>query len=244
MSTENQIEANRANAQYSTGPTSAAGKAKVATNRLTHGLNSSPETLFAAHPDQEDAYRTLAYKLRKDCQPDTAIEDETFQLYAWSMFQAKRAQPLESLSQDRWLEDPDSAPRFSQMERTMKLAAMLERRASRALKELRQLQKDRFAAYEVYAEHCVMGKDVNIPKSLPVAEIRRTDLGRTNPNYLAQFLLYQTKDVKDKAKEMLKEAKIKADSSNEQFKPNSQNPFAEMSIEQLLKIAKDAGLNK
>ena len=254
MSTENQIAANRANAQLSTGPTTAAGKAKVATNGLTHGLNSNPETLFAAHPDQEDAYRALAYKLRKDCQPDTAIEDETFQLYAWAMFQAKRAQPLETQTQDRWMEDPDSASRFSQMERTIKLAAMLERRASRALNELRRLQRDRFAAYEVYAEHCVMGKDVNIPKSLPVADIRKTDLGRTNPNYLAQFMLYQTKEVKDKAKEMLQEAKDKAKSkahdaklSNEQTKPNFDpniNPFADMSIEQLLKIANDAGLNK
>ena len=30
--------------------------------------------------------------------------------------------------------------------------------------------------------------------------------------------------------------------TNEQFKPNSENPFAAMSIEQLLKIAKDAGI--
>jgi len=73
MTTDKQIEANRANAQNSTGPNTAAGKAKVATNGLTHGLNSNPETLFAAHPDQEEAYRVLAQKLPKDCQPETAI---------------------------------------------------------------------------------------------------------------------------------------------------------------------------
>ena len=137
------------------------------------------------------------------------------------------------------------------MERVKKMAAALERRADKSMNELRNLQRDRFAAYEVYAEHCVMGKDVNIPKSLPVADIRKSDMGRTNPNYLAQFLLYQTKEVKDKAKEMLQEAKDKAKSkanqsklTNEQSKPNCENPFAAMSIEQLLKIAKDAGLNK
>ena len=53
MSTDKQFAANRDNAQLSTGPATAEGKAKVAANALTHGLNSNPETLFAAHPDQE-----------------------------------------------------------------------------------------------------------------------------------------------------------------------------------------------
>ncbi len=241
MSTEKQIEANRANAKLSTGPNTAEGRARAAQNSFTHGLNSSPESLFAAHPEQEEAYRALAQKLRKDCQPETAIEDETFQLYAWSMFQAKRAQHIEMLGQDRWLEDPDDAKKFSQMERTMKLGAMLERRASRALNELRKLQRDRFAAYEVYAEHCVMGKEVNIPKSLPTADIRKTDLGHTSPNYIAQFLLYQTKEVKDTAKRMLKDAKNKP---NQATPANGENPFANLSIEELLRIAKETGLSK
>ena len=148
MTTYRQIAANRANAQLSTGPTTANGKAKAAANGLTHGLNSSPETLFAAHPDQEQAFHWLAQKLRKDCEPETAIEEECFQLYAWSLFQAKRAQRLELLSQDRWLEDPTDAKKFSQMERTMKLGTMLDRRASRALNELRKLQGDRFVEFK------------------------------------------------------------------------------------------------
>ena len=144
MSTYKQIEANRANARFSTGPTSAKGKAKAAANGLTHGLNSSPETLFAAHPDQEEAFRARAQNIRKDCQPETALEEEAFQLYTWSLFQAKRAQQFDLFTQYRWLEDPTDAKKFSQMERTMNLGAMLERRASRALNELRRLQRDRF----------------------------------------------------------------------------------------------------
>ena len=101
MSTYRQIEANRANARLSTGPTSTSGKAKAAANGLTHGLNSSPETLFAAHPDQEQAFRALAQNIRKDCQPETVIEEKAFQLYAWSLFQAKRAPHFELLTQDR-----------------------------------------------------------------------------------------------------------------------------------------------
>ena len=246
MASETQFAANRANSQHSTGPTSAAGKARAASNGLTHGLNASPEILFEAKPEEAESYRTLALKLRRDCQPDSGLEDETFQRYAWSTFQATRARRLEIHTEDRWLEDPDDAKRFSQMERTIKLAAAQERRADKALRELRQLQKDRFAAYEVYAEHCVMGKEVNIPKSLPVSEIRKSDLSKTNPNYLAQFLLYQTDDVKMTAKQMLKDAKTKANQPQPSApQTNSQseaNPFASMSLDALLKIAKDAGL--
>ncbi len=245
MSTENQIAANRANAQLSTGPTTAAGKAKAATNGLTHGLNSTPETLFAARPQEAEAFRALSQKLRRDCVPESDLEDAAFTRFAWANFQLTRARLWEELAEDRWLSSPDDAKSFSHLERTLKMAAALERRADQTMRELRQLQKDRIAAYEVYAEHCVMGKEVNIPKSLPTAELRRTDLARTSPNYLAQFLLYQTKEVKDTAKRMLKEAKIKANSPDEQSKANfGDNPFANLSIEELLRLAKQTGLDK
>ena len=244
MPSEMQIEANRANAQHSTGPTSAAGKARAATNGLTHGLNSSPASLFAEHPDQHQAHREHTLKLRRDCCPDSELEEDAFQRYAWATFQAKRGRHLETIAEDRWLDDPNDAKRFSQMERTMKLAAAQERRADKAMSELRTLQRDRFAAYEVYAEHCVMGKEVNIPKSLPVSEIRKSDLSKTNPNYLAQFLLYQTDDVKKTAKQMLKDAKTKANQPQPANSQSEPNPFAALSIEELLKLAKDAGIAK
>ncbi len=187
MSTFKQIEANRANALLSTGPNSAKGKAKAAANGLTHGLNSSPESLFAAHPDQEQAFHTLAHNLRKDCQPATAIEEQTFQLYAWSLFQAKRAQRLELLSQDRWLEDPTNASNFSQMERTMKLGAMLERRASRAINELRKLQRDRFAEYtneqtKANSPNDQSEPNLSIDHLLPFAKQPAADNSQSEPN--------------------------------------------------------------
>ncbi len=241
MSTENQIAANRANAQNSTGPTTAEGKARVAKNGLSHGLNSNPETLFAAKPEEAEAFRALSQKLRKDCVPESDLEESAFQRYAWSSFQIIRARRWEELAEDRWLANPDDAKSFSHLERTLKMAAALERRADKSMHELRQLQKDRIAAYEVYAEHCVMGKEVHIPKSLPTAELRRTDLARTSPNYLAQFLLYQTKEVKDTAKQMLKDAKSKA---NAPAPSTEENPFASLSIEELLRIARQTGLDK
>ena len=93
MPSEMQIEANRANAQHSTGPTSAAGKARAATNGLTHGLNSSPASLFAEHPEQHQAHREYTLKLRRDCCPDSELEEDAVQ--------AKRGRHLETIAGDR-----------------------------------------------------------------------------------------------------------------------------------------------
>ncbi|WP_155121149.1 hypothetical protein [Bryobacter aggregatus] len=156
--------------------------------------------------EQEQAYQAYALALRKDCQPDSAIEEEAFERYAWASFQAKRARKLELLAESRSCSNPGDASLFSHWERTLKIANLQERRAGRAFKELRQLQKDRFAAYEVYAELCAMGREVEIPKSLPITELRKSNLQRTNPNYLAQFLLYQTEEVQEAAEQMRKDS--------------------------------------
>ena len=199
------------------------------------------ENEASVRPGFNEEFRALAHKLRKDCQPESALEEEVFRRYVWAIYQSSRGRQNEAIAEDRWLADPDSAPKFNQMERMIKLGIAQERRADKAMRELRELQKDRFAAYEVYAEHCVMGKEVNIPKSLPTAEIRKSDLGRTSPNYLAQFLLHQTKEVKDTAKRMFKDAKSK---DNVALTSAEENPFANLSIEELLSIAKQTGLSK
>ena len=73
MTSETQFAANRANSQRSTGPTSAAGKARAASNGLTHGLNASPEILFEAKPEEAEAYRTLALKLADGTEKEATL---------------------------------------------------------------------------------------------------------------------------------------------------------------------------
>ena len=71
MATKAQIAANRANAQKSTGPTTAEGKAKSARNAITHGFAAS--THFLDGEDPEDFYGLQA-SLLDEFQPATTLE--------------------------------------------------------------------------------------------------------------------------------------------------------------------------
>ena len=224
------LAANRANAKLSTGPNITEGRKASAVNSVTHGLSASPETLFAAHPEAQEAYQSHTQKLQKDCQPNSTRENDAFQHYAWATFQSKRARNLETLAQDRWLEDPDDPKRFSQMERIVKLASSQERRAHKAMNELRQLQRDRF----------VIGNDVPITRSLPIADIRNGELGQTNPPTSEKIMLPKTNNVKNEENNTRTSVK----NENNRDKPNEANPLQYLLIGQTLKLGKYTGISK
>ncbi|MBV8772194.1 MAG: hypothetical protein JO166_07680 [Deltaproteobacteria bacterium] len=58
MSNDRQIAANRRNAQRSTGPRSAAGKARVSMNPLKHGLTAREVVLPNESPEEFDSFRS------------------------------------------------------------------------------------------------------------------------------------------------------------------------------------------
>src|ERR1019366_2521669 len=57
MSNDQQIAANRLNAQRSTGPRTPAGKARVSSNALKHGLTGRDGVLPGENPDDFDSFR-------------------------------------------------------------------------------------------------------------------------------------------------------------------------------------------
>jgi len=57
MSNDQQIAANRLNAQRSTGPRTPAGKARVSSNALKHGLTGRDVVLPGENPDDFDSFR-------------------------------------------------------------------------------------------------------------------------------------------------------------------------------------------
>ena len=94
MATEAQIEANRKNAQHSTGPTSPEGKARSCMNRLSHGFNSS--VLFIAGEKPEE-FNLLLADLHTEFQPATTSEQillEKMVHHQWFSLRACRLQSV------------------------------------------------------------------------------------------------------------------------------------------------------
>ena len=71
MTTFRQIEANRRNAQLSTGPKTEGGKSKSRRNAIRHGLTA--ETVIDALEDAED-YAAFELSVTSDYEARTAVE--------------------------------------------------------------------------------------------------------------------------------------------------------------------------
>jgi hypothetical protein len=184
MATAAQIKANFENARHSTGPRTASGKQQSAKNSLRHGLNATPETLFAANPAEREQYLALKQQLHTQTLPHGAAEELLFEQYAYSSYQSLRAQRIETEAQDRWLANPENQPLFTQMERAIKLGALFERRAAKAFKQLQDLQLHRLASVEVRAELEQVSTPVPFPATLPWAKLRTHQLKHEEPLYL------------------------------------------------------------
>ena len=94
MATPAQIEANRKNAQKSTGPKSPEGKARSCTNRLSHGFTSS--VLFIAGEELAE-FNLLLADLHHEFQPATASEQiilEKMVQHQWLSLRAYRLQAV------------------------------------------------------------------------------------------------------------------------------------------------------
>jgi hypothetical protein len=176
MASKAQILANIQNAQKSTGPRTDQGKQQSAKNSLRHGLNASADQLFAANPQEQTQYKALREQLFQQIVPFGPAEEVVFEQYAYSTFQAIRAQRFESEAQDRWSQNPENQNLFLQMERIVKQGALFERRAAKAFKQLSQLQLDRLAAVEIHAELKDVDLDENISPALPTAKLRAHEL--------------------------------------------------------------------
>ncbi len=188
--------ANRANAQKSTGPRTPQGRAKSAANSTSHGLQANPTAIFENHPRERIRYEELKAELFAQCLPEGRLELEAFDRYTFATFQANRARKMEVDTQDRWLDDPANPNSFHQMDRFTRLANLQERRADKALTELRKLQLDRVLTLDVQLEHHLFNKQIDIPASLPMAQYRKTDLSNSSASVIAIRLLALQPEVR------------------------------------------------
>lgn len=141
MASDKQTQANRENAQRSTGPTSAAGKEAVSQNRTTHGLTGT--FMFLSQEDQDEYWKMLG-NMARDHQAGSDSEIELIRKMAQSIWRSRRAVEL----QDQCIEDIqlEDDPKASEARRNLDLyiryQASHDRAYQRYAAELRKLQNE------------------------------------------------------------------------------------------------------
>ena len=93
MTSLKQIEANRRNAQNSTGPRSEAGKQRSSRNAIRHGLTA--ETVIVPLEDVED-YQAFEEAVAASFDPETAVERELVLRLASLLWRLRRATSIET----------------------------------------------------------------------------------------------------------------------------------------------------
>ena len=122
MTSLKQIEANRRNAQKSTGPTSAEGKQRASRNALRHGLTA--ETVIVPLEDVED-YEAFEESVAASFDPETAVERELILRLASLLWRLRRATSIETgLFTLNSGNDPGSLPRSSAHNPAMRIVQL------------------------------------------------------------------------------------------------------------------------
>ena len=140
MATPNQIAANKANAQKSTGPKSDEGKAKSSLNRLSHGLTSNATIVADEDPEE---FIALLYDLMGEYEPATPTEQilvEKMALNQWLSLRGFRLQG-EAFLDLKLMSDSFAIPKTLGL--LIRYQTSAERTFHKAHNELVKTQKER-----------------------------------------------------------------------------------------------------
>jgi hypothetical protein len=139
---EARLQANKANAQLSTGPRTPEGKAISAANSRTHGL-CSKDLVIA--PEEQPEFDALQADHFRELKPDNVIEQTLFEQVVAASWNLRRIRRIEAALQDGL--DPLAAIKDEtlqkQLDRLARHQTRLERSYHRAVKELKALQTER-----------------------------------------------------------------------------------------------------
>jgi hypothetical protein len=91
--TEAQLNARRENAKHSCGPTSPAGKKRSSLNAFRHGLTGQ---IVVQTPEDQEAFNKHCDGIRKDLDPEGALETNLAQAIAEDYWRLNRARALEN----------------------------------------------------------------------------------------------------------------------------------------------------
>jgi hypothetical protein len=164
MTSPAQLNANRANSQLSTGPTTEAGKHTVSQNSLRHGLSGSTH---AALPGEEEAFAQYVRDYSNALTPVGPTETALAQTIASDRWRLKRAHHMENalfnqMAQEQLELDPATAQMQAWIDPTKGLqrialyASRIQRAIERNTDELKALQSERKAAFAAAQEQAIL----------------------------------------------------------------------------------------
>ena len=147
---EAKLEANRANAAKSTGPTSKAGRARAAQNAIKHGLCS---TFIVLESEDQEQYNRLLQRFMDAQQPADAIEEELVAKMARATWMSERAVRFQSgcfihkaQTPDQKLNDEQTATMMlNELDKLMRYQTMHDRAYDRAAAALAKHRKEKLA---------------------------------------------------------------------------------------------------
>ena len=147
MSTDSQIAANRRNAEASTGPRTAEGKARVSRNSTTFGLYSAGDVV---RPEEESFYQAFCEDFQQQLEPQGAMETTLAAEIVHAAWRLRRCAQAESTLAAHFdaqngldpMIDPATAAAWNSIDRAR---AQALRHFQRATAELRRLQTERQA---------------------------------------------------------------------------------------------------
>lgn len=136
MSTQAQIDANRANSRFSTGPRSQDGKAAVSQNAVKHGLSSRYLPLSG---DERPLFEALESNLRQTINPNGALQESIFRELAAAVWKRDTVNRLiaEATATTESLFEDEPSDRLRKLHRHK---ADQDRAINRAMRHLKELQ--------------------------------------------------------------------------------------------------------
>jgi hypothetical protein len=183
--TDAKLEANRANAQHSTGPRSAAGRKRSSLNALRHGLTGQAVLLPS---EDREAYLKHSQEIIQDLKPETPLERHLAQQVADQQWRLNRILSItEAMLALDAEEESDEAPDDSEApDLTAALRAgrvfrdcsqafvnlttyeqRIQRMQLQTLKQLKDLQAERRARQEAQKKEAIQAYLLNRSKNLP-----------------------------------------------------------------------------
>src|SRR4051812_39222035 len=140
MATPAQLHANESNAQHSTGPRTAEGKARSSQNAVRHGLTARH---LVIRDDEHEAFAELQQSLQQELDPHGALETLTFHELlhaAWNLQRFSRIEAEVSTGEASDFTDPEIT---KVLDRLTRYQARAQRAFYKAQAELRVLQTNR-----------------------------------------------------------------------------------------------------